>query len=63
MKSLSDIEIGTVVVDSDGRICKVTNKTSSSIEVYMEKTNSKGINCKQWFDFEKEFTKRFNLTP
>ena len=42
--------------------CKytITNKTTSSIEVYIKKKTKKGINCKEWFfikDFEKRFTK------
>jgi hypothetical protein len=47
-----------IIVDLDGKECIITNKTSSSIEVYIEKKQKEGVNCKQWF-YIKDFEKRF----
>lgn len=55
---IEDININDIVLDKDNAKCIITNKTSSSIEVYIEKKTNKGINHKQWFT-DNEFLKRF----
>ena len=54
----NNINIGDIVKDKQNRDCKVINKTTNSIEIFMKKTNKKGIDCTQWFtdrNFEKLF--------
>lgn len=52
--------IGQILVDKDKSRCIITDKTSSSIEVYIQKKTKEGINCKSWFSID-EFEKRFNI--
>jgi len=60
--NIDDFSIGQTVLDTDNNICFITNKTTNSIEVFISKKTSKGIDCKQWFDMS-SFNKRFkNMT-
>ena len=43
------MKIGDILKDKDGREGIITNLTSNSVEVYLEKKTKEGINCKQWF--------------
>lgn len=55
-----DITIGRTVIDEDGAVCEVTNVTTNSIEVFIEKKTDKGINARNWFT-EKKFYDRFKV--
>lgn len=52
------IVIGDEVLDRDGAACLVTNKTDSSIEVWIGKKTARGISSTNWFTF-KDFEARF----
>lgn len=57
-----------VIVDTQYNVeTTITDMTSNSIEVFLEKRTNKGINCTQWFyidDFEKRFeTLSLNKIP
>jgi hypothetical protein len=58
--NIDDFFIGQEIIDSDKSICKITNKSINSIEVFMYKKTKEGINCKQYFDM-KSFNKRFKI--
>ena len=52
--------VGDKLYDIDDAICVITQKTKTSIEVFMRKKTDKGIDCTQWFyieTFEKQFEK------
>lgn len=51
--------IGLEVIDKDGAICKVTDATSNSVEVWIGRKSDKGIDAKNWFT-EKNFKDRFS---
>jgi len=53
--------IGQIVYDKNGDGCKILNKTSNSIEVFIKKKTDKGIDHANWFTI-KEFEARFALT-
>lgn len=60
--------VGQTIIDKNDRtVTTITKKTSSSIEVFLKKKKTKGINCLQWFyitDFEKRFENvPFDLIP
>lgn len=58
-ENIDDFSIDEIIIDNnDGAECKVTGKTSNSIEVYIPKKKSAGVNCKNWFDM-RGFNKRF----
>lgn len=46
------------VIDYDGDICEIVDKTSSSICVKIEKKTPQGVTHNQWFSIE-QFEKRF----
>lgn len=47
------LKIGNTVHDvKHKRQNKITNITSSSLELYQTKVTNKGINCKQWHGIE-----------
>lgn len=46
------------IKDMDNTICTVTDFTSNSVEVFIKKKTSTGIDCKQWFTVQ-DFNKRF----
>lgn len=61
---MKNLWIGQLLVDTKtNKLCKITNLTSNSVEVYLEKLTDMGINCTQYFsdisngvtDFEKRF--------
>lgn len=52
------INIGDIVIDLDGTLCRVVGLTSNSIEVHIKAKTEKGIDCNQWFE-EKKFFQRF----
>jgi len=55
-----DYFVGDDLYDIDDSICTITQKTKTSIEVFMRKKTDKGINCTQWFyieTFERQFEK------
>lgn len=56
--NINDYSIGDEVIDKDGSVCKITNKTSNTIEVFIRKKSKKGIDCTNWF-FIKDFNMRF----
>ena len=45
-QNISDFEIGDSVKDFDGKICKIVNKTSNSIEVLISKKSNAGVDLK-----------------
>lgn len=51
--------IDEIIIDKDGTECKISGKTSNSIEVYIPKKTKKGVNSKNWFDM-RSFIFRFN---
>lgn len=57
-KNIDEFLISQSIVDLDGNVCLITNKTLNSIEVLIYKTTVQGINHKQWFDMGR-FIKRF----
>ena len=56
--NIDEFSVGETVIDSDGALCKITNKTINSIEVYIIRKKREGINHKQWFDMHR-FNYRF----
>ena len=59
-QNISEFEIGDDVKDFDGKICKIVNKTSNSIEVFIGRKSNAGVDCKNWFEmffFNKRFKK------
>lgn len=58
--NISDIEVGQSVIDKDGSICKVLNKSANSVEVFISKKTKMGIDCNQYFDM-RSFNERFKL--
>lgn len=44
------------------RICIITNRTSSSVEVYMRKVSEAGVDCRSWYT-EKDFLKNYFPIP
>lgn len=54
LKWFQTLSIGDEVTDVKyGRKNKVTNITSTSIELYHTKVSDKGINYKQWYDIDR----------
>lgn len=45
--------IGDTIICKLGRELKVTDKTKTSIQLYITKINKKGINYNQWYDAER----------
>jgi preprotein translocase subunit YajC len=58
--NIDEFSIGEEILDSDGIVCKITDKTSNSIEVEIKKKNKEGVDHKQWFDM-KRFNNRFKV--
>lgn len=63
-KNIDEFSIGQTIIDvTDGSECLITNKTITSIEVFIKKKTSKGIDCTQWFAMSayemKQFDRRF----
>ncbi len=56
--NIYSFSIGQVVIDEDGAECKITDRTGSSIELFIQKKTDKGIDCKQYFGL-KQFNDRF----
>jgi hypothetical protein len=56
--NIDDFQIGENILDFDGSICVITNKTANSIEVSIKRKSEKGIDCKNWFEM-RNFNKRF----
>lgn len=56
----SDLKIDDTVIGLNNKKCKISNLTINSVEVFLKRTNSKGINHKQWFTIEK-FNKEFKI--
>jgi len=56
---IDEINIDDIVIDKDEAKCTITNKTTNSIEVFIEKKSLNGISCAQWFTI-KDFNKRFS---
>jgi hypothetical protein len=56
--NIADFQIGEDILDGDGVICKITDKTSNSIEIFIKRKSEKGIDCKNWFEM-RNFNKRF----
>lgn len=56
--NIDEFKIGESIIDNDGLICIINNKTSNSIEVFIEKKTIKGIDCFSWFNMN-DFNKRF----
>ncbi len=44
------------------RICIITNRTSSSVEVYIRKISDTGVDCKNWYT-EKDFLMNYFPIP
>lgn len=55
---IDDFQIDENILDVDGSICTITNKTKNSIEVYIKRKSEKGVDCKNWFEM-RNFNKRF----
>lgn len=55
---IENYDIGSIVVDLDGRECIIINTTTNSICVHIERKSERGINCDQWFTIQ-NFEKRF----
>lgn len=55
---IDDYLIGELIIDKDYKLCRVLQKTSNSILVYIERKTPMGINCSSWFTI-KEFEERF----
>lgn len=55
------MEIGQVVQDKEykGEVGVITNLTSNTIEVFLNKKTKKGVDCTHWFT-DKEFKLRFD---
>jgi mevalonate pyrophosphate decarboxylase len=53
---------GICVDLSSNKICIITDKKSSSYEVYVRKTTEHGISCKSWLS-EKDFLNKFFPIP
>jgi hypothetical protein len=56
--NIEEFFIGENIMDQDGHICLITNKTVNSIEVFVRKKTEQGIDCTNWFDM-KSFNERF----
>ena len=56
--NIDEFSIGQVIIDSDGSLCIIENKTTNTIEVYIQKKTKNGVNCRQYFDMN-QFNKRF----
>jgi hypothetical protein len=56
--NIADFQIGEDVLDDDSTICKITDKSANSIEVFIKRKYEKGIDCKNWFEM-RNFNKRF----
>lgn len=57
--NINDFKIDESIIDNtDGSECRITNKTTNSIEVFIKKKTEKGIDCTNWFEVSK-FIKRF----
>lgn len=58
-ENIDDFYIDEIIIDTkDGTECKITGKTSNSIEVYILKKKKEGVNAKNWFDMSR-FNRRF----
>lgn len=57
-QNISEFEIGDDVKDFDGKLCKIVNKTSNSIEVFIGRKSNAGVDVKNWFEM-KFFNSRF----
>jgi hypothetical protein len=57
--NIDELSIGQEVIDEDNSLCKITNKTKNSVEIYVERKTKQGVNSKQWFSMF-DFNKRFN---
>ena len=53
--------IGDNIIDSDGFCCRITDVRDTSIEVFHTKKTKNGINCKQWYQIDRELQKRFKF--
>ncbi len=57
-QNIDEFEIGEEILDKDKSECKVMDKTSNSIEVWIGRKTKEGEDGKQWFDM-RSFNKRF----
>jgi len=58
--NIDSFSIGQEIFDKDKSICIITDKTQTSIEVFIKKKTKKGIDAKQYFDM-REFNQRFKI--
>jgi hypothetical protein len=56
--NIDQFSIGQTIIDFDGEICKIVNKTLNSIEVRINRKHREGIDANQWFVMN-DFNKRF----
>lgn len=55
---MNDFKIGDEIKDKDGKICRIVDMTTNSINVWIERKTKNGVSCTNWFTFE-NFTRRF----
>ena len=59
MKQLNEIQIGDKFKKKSSKLISiVTDKTSSSIELFNLKTNKNGINSKNWYAYYSDVDKK-----
>jgi uncharacterized protein YjgD (DUF1641 family) len=56
--NIDDFLIDENIIDSDGKISKITNKTINSIEVYTNKKSKEGVSGTNWYTMA-NFNRRF----
>lgn len=52
--------LGKIIKRKDGKICRIRNWTSNSVEIFITKSSDKGIDYFNWYD-ENNFIKQFNI--
>lgn len=59
--NIDDFEVGDQVIDLDGSLCTIIDKSLNTIMVSIGRKSSLGINTSQWFDMvsHNSFGKRF----
>lgn len=59
--NIDDFSIGENIIDSDGTVSKITNKTRNSIEVYTNNKSKEGVSAINWYimiNFNRRFKKQ-----
>lgn len=58
-----ELKIGIKLIDKQGVEDFILDLTSNSVLVSRKKRKEEGINCEQWFAFDKNFEKEFKIGP